>query len=172
MITAGVPETASSTTADNAAFDDRFFLVLGHDSGVSSRVSGHWALQGEVGHRFRVHCEADTLVVPEDDGQTAPVLAGRTPATEGRAWGRVPPSRWGSVWRDGAATPVPSRAGSWSSFYSELARAVRGDGPVPVDPWDSVAGLEVIDASRRSARTGQVVAPARAVTERAVTERA
>jgi hypothetical protein len=28
---------------------------------------------------------------------------------------------------------------------------------VPVDPWDAVAALEVIDAARRSAAHGQVV---------------
>jgi hypothetical protein len=29
---------------------------------------------------------------------------------------------------------------------------------VPVDPWDAVAGLEVLEAAQRSAETGQVVA--------------
>jgi hypothetical protein len=29
---------------------------------------------------------------------------------------------------------------------------------VPVDPWDAVAGLEVLEAAQSSAATGQVVA--------------
>jgi predicted dehydrogenase len=53
---------------------------------------------------------------------------------------------------------VPAAAGSWSAFYTGFARAVRGEAPVPVDPWDAVATLEVIDSARRSAGTGQVAA--------------
>ena len=139
-------------------FDDRFFLVLAHDGGVSSRVSGHWALQGDVGHRFRVDGDAATFVVPDDDGQTEQLLTGRLPDDEGRAWGAVPASRWGHVWRGGVAATVPACRGSWGSFYSDFARAVRGEAPVPVDPWDAVATLDVIEAARRSSRTGQVVA--------------
>jgi predicted dehydrogenase len=96
-------------------------------------------------------------VVEDDDGQTERVLAGRTPAGDGDAWGTVPESRWGSIYRGGVATPVPSRTGSWSAFYTGLARAIRGDGPPPVDPWDAVASLQVLDAARLSAATGQVV---------------
>ncbi len=54
---------------------------------------------------------------------------------------------------------MPSERGDWSAFYTGLARAVRGDGPPPVDPWDAVADLEVLDAARASAATGQVVEP-------------
>ena len=43
-------------------------------------------------------------------------------------------------------------------FYTSFANAVRGRGAVPVDPWDAVAGLEVLEAAQRSAATGQVVA--------------
>ena len=43
-------------------------------------------------------------------------------------------------------------------FYTSFADAVRGRGALPVDPWDAVAGLEVLEAAQRSAATGQVVA--------------
>jgi predicted dehydrogenase len=147
----------------DAAFDDRFFLALQHDGGVSSRVIGHWALQGDLGQRFRVDGTSATLVVPDDDGQTARLLAGRTPVGEGDAWGTVPESRWGRVYRGGVATPVPAERGSWSAFYTGFAGAVRGEAPSPVDPWDAVATLEVLDAARDSAATGQVIARERRV---------
>ena len=41
-------------------------------------------------------------------------------------------------------------------FYTSFASAVRGRGAVPVDPWDAVAGLEVLEAAQRSAETGRV----------------
>ena len=45
--------------------------------------------------------------------------------------------------------------------YPAFAAAIRGTQPVPVDPWDAVATAAVLDAARTSARTGQVVRPAR-----------
>ena len=45
----------------------------------------------------------------------------------------------------------------WSGFYSAFARAVRGEGPLPVDPRDAAAALEVLDAARLSAARGEVV---------------
>jgi predicted dehydrogenase len=137
--------------------EDRFFLALRHVSGVSSHLIGSLAFQGEPGPRFRVVGANATCVVEDDDGQTERVLAGRTPADDGAAWGTVPESRWGRVHRGGVATPVPSRVGSWSAFYAGWAHAIRGEGAPPVDPWDAVAGLEVLDAARLSIATGQVV---------------
>jgi predicted dehydrogenase len=136
---------------------DRFFLALRHLNGVSSHLLGNLAFQGAPGPRFRVVGASATCVVEDDDGQTERVLAGRTPADDGAAWGTVPESRWGRVHRGGVATPVPSQVGSWSAFYAGWARAVRGEGAVPVDPWDAVAGLEVLDAARLSIATGQAV---------------
>lgn len=137
--------------------DDRFFAALHHDSGVTSHLVGGLTLQGEPRPRYRVVGTAAACVIEDDDGQTERLLSGRTPTGEGDSWGTVPEGRWGRVYRGGAATPVPARAGSWSSFYAGFARAVRGEAPPPVDPWDAVAALEVLDASRRSATTGQVV---------------
>ena len=54
--------------------------------------------------------------------------------------------------------PWPSERGDWTEFYASFARAVRGRGALPVDPWDAVAGLDVLEAAQRSAATGQVVA--------------
>jgi predicted dehydrogenase len=140
-------------------FDEGFFVALRHDGGVTSHVTGNWARQGDVGPRFRVDGTAATLVIPDDDGQTARLTAGRTPESEGAAWGTVPESRWGTVHRGGVAVPVPSQRGDWSAFYTGFARAVRGEGPPPVDPWDAVTSLEVLDAARASAAEGQVVEP-------------
>jgi len=140
-------------------FDEGFFVALRHDGGVTSHVTGNWARQGDVGSRFRVDGTVATLVIPDDDGQTARLMAGRTPESEGAAWGTVPENRWGAVHRGGVAVPVPSEQGDWSAFYTGFARAVRGDGPPPVDPWDAVTSLELLDAARVSAANVQVVEP-------------
>jgi predicted dehydrogenase len=137
--------------------EDRFFASLHHDSGVRTHLVGSLAFHGAPGPRFRVVGADATCVIEDDDGQTGRLLAGRTPADEGDAWGTVAENRWGRIHRGGVAEPVPAENGAWTSFYAGFARAVRGEAAPPVDPWDAVAALEVRDAAPRSAATGQVV---------------
>jgi predicted dehydrogenase len=143
-------------------FDDRFFLSVRHAGGVTSHLRGDWALHGAPGPRFRVTGRAGTFAVESDDGQSERLLAGRTevPGPFGPIeFGTVPEARWGRIYRGEGLPPepVPAEQGRWSSFYSAFARAVRGTGPLPVDPRDAVAALEVLDAARLSAARGDVV---------------
>lgn len=138
-------------------FDDRFFLSVRHAGGVSSHLHGDWTLAGAPGPRFRVTGRAGTFAVESDDGQSERLLAGK--AEEPGPFGTVPEARWGRIYRgeDVSPQPVPAEKGRWSSFYSAFARAVRGTGPLPVDPGDAIAALEVLDAARLSAAHGEVV---------------
>jgi predicted dehydrogenase len=61
------------------------------------------------------------------------------------------------VFRDGTSEVLPSERGAWPTFYPAFAAAVRGAGPVPVNPWDAVATAQILDAARESATTGQVI---------------
>ncbi|MDV6012581.1 Gfo/Idh/MocA family oxidoreductase [Haloechinothrix sp. LS1_15] len=137
--------------------DTWFFSALRHRNGITTHVWGDLDLQGGRGWRFRVTGSGGTLAMADDDGQSEQLLAGRSPATEGETWGSVPQQRWGRLYRAGIEETVPSEQGDWMRFYAGLAAAVRGDAGVPVDPWDSVAVLEVLDAARTSSTTGQVV---------------
>lgn len=142
---------------DLAGRDDEFFVVLRHLNGASSHLSGSWA-QGAPGPRFRVTGTAGTYVVAGLDGQEAALVAGRSPSVEGDTWGLEPPERWGAVHRGDAVEPVVSERGRWDGYYPAFAAAVRGAGPLPVDPWGAVAALEVLDAARASALEQRVVA--------------
>lgn len=84
------------------------------------------------------------------------MLAGRSPATEGDNWAVTPEANWGRLYRDGVGELRPPNADT-GSFYSEFAAAVRGEADVPVNPWDAVAVLTVLDAARVSSQQGQVV---------------
>ena len=64
---------------------------------------------------------------------------------------------WGRVFRGDAGEVVPTLPGAWNTFYPAFAAAVRGLGPVPVDPRDAIATATVLDAARRSATEGVVV---------------
>ncbi len=136
--------------------DDDFFVVLQHDGDVLSHLWGSW-IQGAPGPRLRIIGSAGTFVVAEVDGQEAALVAGRSPATEGAQWGAEPQEQWGWLRRGEISEQVPARPGRWDTFYPAFAAAVRGEGEVPVSPWDAVAALEVIDAARSSAATRRVV---------------
>jgi predicted dehydrogenase len=136
--------------------DDEFFVALTHVRGVRSHLSGSW-VEGAPDLRFRVTGTTGSYVVDGVDGQEQALIDGRTPATDGDAWGAEPEDRWGFVQRGAERATVPSERGRWDTYYPAFARAVRGEGPLPVDPWDSVRALEVLDAARVSATTGDVV---------------
>ena len=137
--------------------EDDFVVLLQHASGMRSHLSGAWR-QGAPGPRFRVSgTEGSFVVTSPMDGQEEALIAGRTPASERAGWGREPEGAWGTLRRGTGSEVVPSEPGRWNVFYEQFAAAVRGNGPVPVDPRDAVATATVIDAARRSAAEGASV---------------
>jgi predicted dehydrogenase len=136
--------------------DDDVFVALTHENDVHSLLWGSWS-QGAPGPRFRVTGTTGSYVVGGVDGQEDALVAGHTPATLGERWGAEPEDRWGRVHRGDGGEPVPTLPGAWDTFYPAFADAVRGRGPVPVQPRDAVATATVLDAARRSATEGQIV---------------
>jgi len=140
-----------------SGLDDDVFVALAHANGARSHLWGSWS-QGAPGPRFRVTGTTGSYVNPTlMDIQEDLLLAGHTPASLGASWGEEPPERWGRVHRGDDGEPVPTHRGRWESFYPTFARAVRGLGPVPVDPRDAIASATVLDAARRSATAGVLV---------------
>jgi predicted dehydrogenase len=144
----------ASVYGEVGELDERFFAVLSHRGGMTTHLSGDW-LQGAPGPRFRVRGSAGTYVVFGMDGQEEALIAGRSP--DGDDWGTEPPERWGRLQRGETSEPVASERGRWDTYYPAFAAAVRGEGPVPVDPRDAVASLTVIDAIRASAQQRRTI---------------
>ncbi|WP_092199054.1 Gfo/Idh/MocA family protein [Blastococcus tunisiensis] len=137
--------------------DDDVFVSLTHAGGARSHLWGSWS-QSAPGPRYRVSGTAGGYVNRTlMDAQEELLLDGRTPASLGADWGAEPADRWGKVYRGADGQTVPTENGAWDSFYPAFARAVRGLGPVPVEPEDAVASMTVLDAARRSATDGGVV---------------
>lgn len=127
--------------------EDDVFLALEHASGTISHL---WAgsLVGAPGPRTRVLGSAGAFLVPGHEDTPGPFDA-LDPGAGAAGW----------LVRGGESTPVPTAPGEPADFYRAVARWLLGDGDVPVDPWDAVATAAVLDAARRSARTGGAEAP-------------
>ena len=62
--------------------------------------------------------------------------------------------------RGDESTPVPRAPGTHADFYRAVAEWLSAGKEIPVDPWDAVRTAAVLDAARRSARTGAPETPA------------
>jgi predicted dehydrogenase len=136
------------------AADDDVFVALEHASGGRSHL---WAsaVAGSPGPRFRVLGSAAAYVVDGLDGQEEALRAGARPAP---GWGTVAREAWGELVTGEERVPVASLSGNYPAFYGQLAQALtNSSAEPPVDPLDSVRGLEIIEAARQSAKTRTVV---------------
>jgi predicted dehydrogenase len=141
---------------DKGDLDDDVFVAITHDSRVRSHLWGSWR-QHAPGPRFRVTGTTAGYVIDAPmDGQEARLVAGQSPASD-QGWGTEPQERWGRLFRGRHVETLPSERGAWDLFYPAFAAAVRGNGPMPVDPWDAVATAGVLDAARASAESGRAV---------------
>ena len=150
-----VTHVYGEVAARRGGSDDDVFAALAHASGARSHL---WAsaVAAAPGPRLRVLGTAAGYVAAALDGQEDALRAGRRPDEAG--FGEEPPERWGRLVRGQDQEPVPSIPGHWAVFYEEVVHALREGAAPPVDPHDAVAVLEVLDAVRRSATDGTVVA--------------
>jgi scyllo-inositol 2-dehydrogenase (NADP+) len=142
--------------------DDDAFLALEHRSGARSHL---WAslLAAAPGPRLRVLGDRAAYVIADVDGQEDALRSGARPSGD-ETWGTEPPERWGRLITGEGSEAIASERGNWPRFYIGLERALREGSQAPVDPWEAVTGLEVLDAARHSAATGTVVATSEAGT--------
>jgi scyllo-inositol 2-dehydrogenase (NADP+) len=144
----GRPKTVHAeiaTVRPGAKADDDVFLSLTHDNGVHSHL---WmsALAADQGPRFRVLGHDAAYVKYGMDPQEERLKAGDTPATPG--WGEEPEEAWGTL----NGKPHKTEPGAYQNFYKAVAA-----GTPPVTPQDALTGLEIIEAAKQSATTGDAV---------------
>lgn len=126
--------------------EDDVFVALEHVSGVYSHL---WmgALTAAPGPRLRVLGDRAGYVKQELDVQEAVLRTGGSPVDAG--YGVEPTEQWGRLGTPESSRPVPTERGDWTAFYAGVVAAMRAGAPVPVEPEDAIAVLEVIERCRR-----------------------
>ncbi|NUP58422.1 MAG: Gfo/Idh/MocA family oxidoreductase [Pseudarthrobacter sp.] len=134
-------ETANRGPHPDAA-DTEAFVSLLHESGVRSRL---WmnGMAARVGPRFHVLGSEAAYTKWGLDGQEPALAAGMPPSDP--AYGVDSQESWGLLGIDGSARRVPAERGGYPQFYVQLAAALRGNGPLPVDPAGPLEVLKVIE---------------------------
>ncbi|MDQ0680042.1 scyllo-inositol 2-dehydrogenase (NADP+) [Arthrobacter pascens] len=134
-------ETANHGPAPDGAETEAFVSLL-HESGVRSRL---WmnSMAAQVGPRFHVLGSKAGYTKWGLDSQEPALAAGLPPSDP--AYGVDPQDSWGVLGIDGATEPVPAEKGAYPRFYTDLATALRGTGPLPVAPAESLEVLKVIE---------------------------
>lgn len=127
--------------------EDDVFLALTHQNGTRSHL---WAsvMAARPGPRMRVLGARAAFVKEQGDVQEAALREGARP---GAGWGEDPRAHWGLLFDGTQSRMVESAAGAYQNFYAGMVAALKTGAPVPVDPEDAVAGLEIIEAARCSA---------------------
>jgi scyllo-inositol 2-dehydrogenase (NADP+) len=131
--------------------DDDAFVAVRHESGAYSHLRTS-AVTAAPGPRLRVLGTRAALVVDDVDPQEADLREGRRPGRD-EPWGVAPPVR---IVRGEESSQVASERGDWPAFYRGVARWLSGIAEPPVDPYDAVRVLEVIEAARVSGETGSI----------------
>jgi scyllo-inositol 2-dehydrogenase (NADP+) len=136
---------------EGSRIDDYFALTL-HYGSMRALLSASM-LVAEPRPRFAAHGSGGSFVKYGVDPQEAELKAGADPREPGAdpADGVLTPA-------DGARQTVGTERGRYLTFYEQVAAAIRGEAPPPVDPADARSGLRIIEAARESAREGRTVA--------------
>lgn len=124
--------------------DDDAFVSLSHAGGARSHL---WVstTTAHPGPRLRVVGTDATFVMAAGDVQEAQLAGGMRPSAPG--YGRGEDGRL--VTADGSR-PVPSEPGRYQDFYALLASALLDGAPLPVDPRDALAVVELVEGVHRS----------------------
>jgi predicted dehydrogenase len=132
------------------AVPDDIFLALTHRSGVRTHLH-IGAVTSHPTPTFQVQGMAGSLVTTGQDGQFAAMIQDIGPLDP--RWGTF--DTWTAELRVGQEVrPVTPQRSDAREFYRKLAKALHGNGPLPVDPADTLHVIRILEAAQASAAAG------------------
>jgi predicted dehydrogenase len=134
--------------------DDDFFVALHHAAGVRSHLWGS-SVAAQEGMRMRVLGTRAAYTKSHRDVQEPWLRSGRGPTTPG--YGDESAEQWGRLGVGDESRGIETERGNYARFYAQTEAWLCEGGPPPVNPEDSMRGLEIIEAAQRSAAEYQIV---------------
>jgi predicted dehydrogenase len=150
----GRPTTVYAELAGRTGpLDDDTFVALTYPDGLVVHL---WAstTAAQLGPRFRALGSSRGYTKFGLDVQEDALRAGRLPTEPG--WGQEPPEAWGQLGTLDDVETIVTQPGGYHEFYAGVAACFLDGVEPPVALDDAVAGLEVIEAARRSADSASV----------------
>ncbi len=161
----GVPDTVYAevhTTRPGAHVDDNAFVALSYAPDKNGPIVHLWmsSIAAIPGPRFLIQGERGSYAIHELDPQERQLRAGGHPGDAD--WGVSHTRAPGKLIVAGSdevplTHTVPTLRGTYEQFYASFRDTLLHGAPPPVDPHDSLRGLEIIAAARQSAETHQIV---------------
>ena len=143
------------TQRPRAVASDGFELLLAKDS---ARITlGVSTLAADGGPRYRVHGARGSYVKSGLDVQEAQLRAGML--ANDASFGIEPQSQWGTF-TDGASGErqvIPSEAGRWTHFYTQVRACIERGGPPPVSASEGREVIRIVEAALKSSESGRRV---------------
>ena len=160
-----VPEPVASVTCDvqyrgwGAQIGSYVRLLIRFAGGVLYSIEignqaryakPHWLVLGETGSLVKYGHDPQERTIRSSDGARGAIETAREdPANRARITTEVAGFTTEMV--------VESVRGDWTSYYRNVADALRGRAPLIVTPEQSVRAMSIVDAAMESARTGETV---------------
>ncbi len=140
--------TGGPAAGESGRVDDEVHVLLRHASGIRSHLTMD-PLPNMPVPRFRVVGTAATYEKWGLDPQASDIEAGVLPTHP--EFGRESREEWGRIITRDAVHSIEPERGSYGEFFRLLARAIRGEGPIPVDPEDALEVVRLIERIRAGA---------------------
>jgi len=148
----GRPDSISADLAaqrEGAEVDDYFTLTLRY--GPCRVMLSAASLVAQPRPRFSIHGTAGSFTKFGLDPQEDQLRSGADPLVAG--FGVEDRQAQGTLTaEDGSQTTIASERGEWLCFYRGVAASISEGAPPPVEPEDALAGLQLIEAARRTGR--------------------
>lgn len=141
---------SASVRSIRGGVDDDVVLTLKHASGVDSYLSAS-AVVGAPGPRLRIMGTKGALVINDLDPQEPLLREGKYPA--GGAWKEDTRSK-AFIHRGTEVVEIKSEPGNYSTFYVEVANAIKNKTAMPVSTEDALAVAAIVDKARKESFRG------------------
>ncbi|KAL1962601.1 hypothetical protein VTN77DRAFT_9394 [Rasamsonia byssochlamydoides] len=160
----GLPERVtgfigSQRENNPTGFEDSFTVLLHYKSGLLATVKCSVVSPEEKQLRFWVRGEQGSFKKYHLDIQEEQLIKGLRPGD--KEYAQEPSDRYGvlTTIKDGKPTAevVPTETSTWVEYYRQLARALAGEGDVPVSGEQASAVIRLIELAKESSKLGKTL---------------